>query len=249
MNSLIGIVIPTYNSGKYIESTIRSILTSHLDISVVAVDSGSTDQTLDILKKYNIKTKYAAPGNIYRAINIGLRSVNSVWCTYINSDDLLHLDGYPKDIFFSRDIDLIYGVINQIDKTNNVIQTVIPPVKCLIRMAIRSGFNLFPQPGTVFKKSAYQRLGHFDENFRYSADFDFFLRAVCSNMNISMPTLSKVASFRVHSNQLSFKNTANMRQELESILIKNGIVKNHCESFFIRTYHKSLNLAYNCLFT
>ena len=148
---------------------------------IIAVNSGSCDNTLELLNKYEIPTAYCPPGNMYEAINLGFSLINKRWLTYINSDDILNA---RRVIDFLRiygqkveEYDFFCGAISHIDENGLKTCTRTLLDEKLLRRALLNGDPMLPQPGTFFKQSTYESLGGFDTSFRFSADFDFFIRA------------------------------------------------------------------------
>lgn len=85
----IGVVVPTFNSAKTLEWTLLALKSQEdCRAKVIVVDSGSTDETLEICARHKVRTEYDQPGNMYRAINVGMRLIDTEWVTYLNSDDI-----------------------------------------------------------------------------------------------------------------------------------------------------------------
>lgn len=89
----ISIVTPSYNQGRFIEETIRSILLQgYPNLEYIIIDGGSTDETLKVIKKYEPWLTYwesmpdSGPAS---AINKGIQKCTGEWFNWINSDDLL----------------------------------------------------------------------------------------------------------------------------------------------------------------
>ena len=88
----ISVVTPSYNQGKFIEQTILSVLNQHYpNLEYIVVDGGSTDETLQILHKYQDRLRWISEPDHGQsdAINKGLRMAHGQILTYLNSDDLL----------------------------------------------------------------------------------------------------------------------------------------------------------------
>jgi len=87
-------VTPSFNQGQFIEETIRSILLQgYPDIEYFVIDGGSTDNTVDIIRKYSswIGAWVSEPDRGQSAaINRGLRMGSGLYAAWINSDDMLH---------------------------------------------------------------------------------------------------------------------------------------------------------------
>ena len=94
MNSvtpLVSIIISTLNSEKYLEKALESSIgQSYLNREIILIDGLSTDNTVNIIKKYSEKIKYwksESDTGIYNAWNKGLKVANGEWICFIGSDD------------------------------------------------------------------------------------------------------------------------------------------------------------------
>ena len=88
----ISIVTPSFNQGQFIEETIRSVLDQdYPNLEYLVIDGGSTDQTIDIIRKYETQLSYWESekdrGQVH-AINKGLARATGDIFAYINSDDI-----------------------------------------------------------------------------------------------------------------------------------------------------------------
>jgi glycosyltransferase involved in cell wall biosynthesis len=88
---LLTIITVTYNSAKTLEQTILSILNqTYKEIEYIIIDGGSTDGTIEIIKKYENKINFwqsEPDGGIFDAMNKALYHVKTEWVHYLNSDD------------------------------------------------------------------------------------------------------------------------------------------------------------------
>ena len=93
---LITIITVVYNGEKYLEQTIESVINqTYKNIEYIIIDGGSTDKTLDIIKKYekNIEYWVSEPDKgLYDAMNKGIKLANGELIGMINSDDWYELD-------------------------------------------------------------------------------------------------------------------------------------------------------------
>ena len=88
----ISIIIPVYNAEKYLEECIRSAIEqSYRDIEVIAVDDGSTDNSLEILEKYSSKIRIIKKknGGTATALNTGIEAMDGQWFKWLSADDIL----------------------------------------------------------------------------------------------------------------------------------------------------------------
>lgn len=93
----VSIVTPSYNQGRFIEETIRSVLLQgYPDLEFIIMDGGSTDETVSIITKYEqwiTHWESAKDGGQSAAINKGMARATGEWANWINSDDMLELGG------------------------------------------------------------------------------------------------------------------------------------------------------------
>lgn len=99
MNKLVSIIIPAYNTGKYIANAIESVVNQTYDnIEIIIVDDGSTDDTLE--KAQSLLSSQSRPylicpkenGGVSSARNYGLRMAKGEWVLFLDSDDFLSIN-------------------------------------------------------------------------------------------------------------------------------------------------------------
>lgn len=116
MGVSVSVIIPVYNTEKYLQTTIDSIINQSLkDLEIILVNDGSTDNSLDLLKKYVIKDKRITlinqkNGGLSNARNNGLRQAHGKYIYFIDSDDSLELDAleYLFDESEKNNLDVLY---------------------------------------------------------------------------------------------------------------------------------------------
>lgn len=205
MTFQIGVIIPTLNSGETLKWTLNSLLSQNrCDVQIIVVDSGSIDGTGDICREWGIKKVYALPGNMYHAINIGMKMLDTKWITYLNSDDLVYADSYARMIECGErtNADLVYGHCNYIDWAGSIIYAQKAAPKCLLKGLFRAGVMGFAQPATIYRQRVYTELDGFSEIYRHISDFEYYDRAFQSGYAFNR-IMHPVAAFRVHPGQIS----------------------------------------------
>lgn len=109
------IVTVVYNDEKNIEKTLRSVIKQkYPKIEYIVIDGGSTDGTIDIIKKYEKKIDYwisEEDKGVYDAMNKGIDLASGEWINFMNSNDLFYNSTTIYDVFKEtpRDVDFIYG--------------------------------------------------------------------------------------------------------------------------------------------
>lgn len=133
----VGVIMPVYNNEKYLKKTIQSLLEQeHPNITVLAVDDGSTDKTREIIESYKgkIAALHLEHKGAHAAMAKGLeamKSLNVDYTIFCGSDDIYE-PNYVKDMVeMARDeaAYLVYPNFNTIDGDGNVTETFIsqPP--------------------------------------------------------------------------------------------------------------------------
>ena len=95
-DNLISVIIPVYNSEKYLTRCLDSILANtYKNIEVICVNDGSTDNSAKLLNEYAIKDRrmriiHKSNGGLSSARNAGLREIKGKFLTFIDSDDWIH---------------------------------------------------------------------------------------------------------------------------------------------------------------
>ena len=123
---LVSIVTVVYNGEVFLEKTIQSVINqSYSNIEYIIIDGGSTDETVDIIKKYEDRIDYwvsEIDSGIYDAMNKGIDLASGDWINFMNAGDsfvgcnvLLNLNYFLSDINY----DIIYGDVNIIDTNNS----------------------------------------------------------------------------------------------------------------------------------
>jgi len=118
---LITVITVVFNGEKYLEETIQSIINQTYDnVEYIIIDGGSTDGTLDIIKKYENKIDYwisEKDKGIYDAMNKGIDVATGDWINFMNAGDGFYDIDVLNKIFSQNDlkkIDILYGNHNVI---------------------------------------------------------------------------------------------------------------------------------------
>ena len=118
MNELISIIIPVYNSEKYLAGCLESVLgQTYKELEIIIVDDGSTDSSLSIARSYantdsHIKFFHKENGGVSSARNKGLEEASGAYVAFVDSDDMLMPDMCEKLIAeFNDNVDMVIGGI------------------------------------------------------------------------------------------------------------------------------------------
>lgn len=176
----VSIVTISFNRGKFLEASIRSVLEQDYSaIEYIVVDPGSTDQSLDIISKYSEKISHTilepdtGPAD---GLNKGFALASGDVLAFVNAEDLL-LPGAVKkivDAFLEHpDADVIYGHGLELNARGELIQKVWSTPWSL--KACAYGKSMTVQPSTFFRTSCFRRIGGFNKRNKQSWDLEFFI--------------------------------------------------------------------------
>ena len=129
MSLKISIVTPCFNSARFIEATIRSVINqSHDNIEYIIIDGGSTDGTVDIIRKYEDRLAFwvSEPDDgMYDAVNKGFDHATGEIMAWLNSDDIYLPDALAtvsKAFEKQRDVEWLHGRDVRIDESGSVVR-------------------------------------------------------------------------------------------------------------------------------
>ena len=215
-SDLVSVIIPVYNSEKFLVECLDSILTqSYRDIEIIAVDDGSTDTSSGILERYSDKINIISQKNqgLASALNLGISKMKGSWFKWFSPDDMMYSNTIETLIDETKnhsDNTIIYSNWNIIDDTGNTLREFHESnynelsefdfnVKLLDGQQINVNTTLIP--ATLFKKYGIRELDD-----PVAIDYDFFLRSALLH-NVKFHLISQpLVKYRIHSEQLSHKN-------------------------------------------
>ena len=194
---MISIVCPTYNSKLFIERTLKSVISQTVKPSELIIsDDGSTDGTLDFIKKFfdsnQVEFEYKIIQNSHQgpgaARNSGIKNSTCEWIAFLDSDD----------IWYPNKISKIHEIISQNEDVNFICHNEIHVSKGNKKYAVdyskkfnadKTIFeqlyvsNLFSTSAVVCKKDLLVNHGMFDESLMSAQDYDLWL-ALAPNINV-----------------------------------------------------------------
>ena len=177
----ISIIVPSFNQGRYLEETIRAIiLQDYPNYELIVIDADSTDNTLEIIRKYEPWITYwvSEPDRGQsHAIVKGLAVATGDIINWINSDDLVAPGAFHR-IAADFDLDRFDVICGKCDYfLNDLNHLDLQGMRMGLGLTIGDTFNIHQinQPSTFFKASVIKKMG-IDEQFRYTMDLDLWFR-------------------------------------------------------------------------
>ena len=178
---LLSIVIANYNYGRFLEEAIQSVLSQSCnDYELIIVDGGSTDNSVEIIKKYEDKIAWwvsEKDKGQSDAFNKGFSRAKGRFLTWLNADDILMpgaLQFFAAAVVKYPTCEWFVGGSLWIDKELKVIRCNRGRGFSVLRA--KSGFVSVWGPSSFFTKELYERAGRINENFFYTMDSDLWYR-------------------------------------------------------------------------
>lgn len=243
----ISVVIPCYNSEKYIEKTLYSVFRQNYpNLEVIVQDGGSKDKTLLIL--YRFKKKYPKTLDIYSekdkgqldAINKGFKKASGDILTYINSDDIYTRNCFKtvsEKFLENRRSCWFAGEGIVIDSTGKEIYSFASFYKKLLlklnKYPLLLIVNYLMQPSVFLTRKVFVKFGYFSGNQRYILEYDMWLKIGKKQMPIVLN--KKLSKFRISGENITSKSFLSL---LEDDL---AVLKKHTNRKFIIFAHKLHN--------
>lgn len=199
---LVSVVTPSYSQGEFIEDTILSVKNQHYpNIEHIVVDGGSSDNTLEILRKYqnvyNLRWVSEQDKGQTDAVNKGISMAKGEIIGWLNSDDCYTLDALKIAVEAFRDVPeagMIFGEHYIMDGTGSLYGK--RAAKGFKQEAIIEHPEWVCSPSMFVKRSVLLQTGALDVNLSYAMDYDLFIRLSRITQIISIPI--PMVYFRKH---------------------------------------------------
>ena len=176
---LFSIITVVYNNEKYLEETIKSVVNQKFrNFEYIIIDGGSSDKTLDIIKRYDSQIDYwisEKDKGIYDAFNKGMSLAKGDFIGIVNSDDT-YLDNALEIIakyineLKNKEIDFIFGSVK---KHWGILYGYRPE-----KIYYSWGFYSSHSTGFFLRRSSAKKIGLYNINYKYHADYDYFYRMI-----------------------------------------------------------------------
>lgn len=176
---LVSIVTPSYNQGQYIEETIQSVLSQdYSNLEYLVLDGGSSDQTVDILKRYEGRLRWISEPDRGQAdaINKGFHMAQGEILGWLNSDDV-YLPGAIQKVvqYFQthRDVGMVYGEGYHVDAAGEILERYYTEPFNFRRLG---EVCFICQPTAFLRTDVFRTVGPLEVGLRYCMDYDYWMR-------------------------------------------------------------------------
>lgn len=223
--SLVSIVTPSYNQGRFLEETIKSVLAQdYTPIEYLIIDGGSEDNSLDIIRRYEERLAFweSEPdrGQAH-AINKGLKRARGDILGWLNSDDVLLPNTISRVVNVlenNLEIDAVYGRLERINSQGILVPTpLLPKDKVTFNKSLVVGECAVNQPGCFWRRSIMDKAGFLNEELIYNLDYEYWIRLALSGAKFfRLPEV--LARFRLSQDSKTVSQADKMAVEQLSVL-------------------------------
>jgi glycosyltransferase involved in cell wall biosynthesis len=224
---LISVIIPCFNSEKYIRVCIESVLEqTYKNFEIVLVNDGSVDRTEEIVKSYNdtrVKYHYKVNGGLSSARNYGIICSSGEYIAFLDSDDYWRNDKLDKQIRLMNDYDVCYSDFCLVDEFGRSINREITFEPFLEQSALKNellvrNVILGSGSGVLLKRNVVEGIGFFRDELKIGEDWDYWARAAWRDYKFGFLNEELVI---IRKNSSSIQNTshsADWKSSLDNIL-------------------------------
>jgi glycosyltransferase involved in cell wall biosynthesis len=215
------VITPSFNQGRFIERTIRSVLDQgYPNLEYVIVDGGSTDETVEIIRRYEDRLAWwvsEPDGGQSAAINKGLAGTSGEIVTYLNSDDYFLPGAFETAVaqLGNGGRSWLAGAAFDVQEGDPPKRLRVwrpkPPSYCEGRPSGRHWWMLVPwhvpQPSCFWRRDLFDRFGTFRTDMHYAFDAEFMLRLAFEEELPELLPDAFLAVRSVHPEQKTFEMT------------------------------------------
>jgi len=206
----LSVITPSFNQGRFLEATLRSVLLQgYPNLEYFVLDGGSTDNSVEILQKYSPWLSYwvsEPDGGQSAAINRGLHMSSGLYATWINSDDMLYKNALVEHgtrIGFAKNT-VYVGKCFYTDVTGRVVtlhEGRVHSLEDLLRIKTiwRSGGHIV-QPEVLFPLELVLELGGLNADKHFTMDYELWGKLFLAGASFQYTNIP-FAMFRMHSSQ------------------------------------------------
>lgn len=248
----LSIITINRNNAAGLRKTIESVVSqTYTDFEYIIIDGASTDDSVDVIKEYAEATLPCGEGlgerlywvsepdnGIYNAMNKGILKAKGEYLLFMNSGDWLVDEEVVRD-FCNSDIaeDVVFGNIYLVDNEIVNLQKSVSKVDFGFEHFYFGGY--LPHQSSFIKKELFLNYGLYNESYKISADFDFFVNVL----------LTKKASYNYFNRIVSYYDLSGISSKNKSNIIypdeREYIMQNHVPLIYKsykKKYEENLNL-------
>jgi len=202
----VSVIIPCYNGARWLAEAIDSILAQTRSVDeIIVIDDASTDGSYEIAQRYDLTLlRNAHNSGEGFSRNVGLRHAKGDLISWLDADDIWlpqHVSTLTKLLERYPEATAAFAAVQRFGLRNELIRGHVPPGKPSNVFWLAFQDWVHTTIGSMTRRSALLSIGGFDEQERYSVDFDLWLRLSRSHLFVS--TYEVTSKWRWHDAQQS----------------------------------------------
>lgn len=222
--SMVSIILPVYNGGNYVGKAIDSILSqTYKDFELIIVNDCSTDNTLDIIRKYEkIDSRIKVYSNttnqkLPKTLNNGFKHASGEYWTWTSDDNTYHMDALERMVHVLDDnsqIDLVYADFSVVDMEGNLIKELKlgEPGEIIFGDNIGACF--------LYRQSLAERVGTYDPYAFLAEDYDYFIRCYFESEGAFYHLKENLYNYGCHDQNLSATRKMEISHKAFEVMMK-----------------------------
>ncbi len=247
----VSVIIPSYNMAKFLGEAIQGILNqTYQNFEIIVVNDASTDDTDQVMQQFNdARIKYIVhPENRYAAAarNTGIRAAEGDLIAFVDADDKVHSEKLAAQVEFlerNPEIGLVYCSRIEIGENGNPL-ALVPALPVATLKELVLGYPYAPSE-IVMRREWIDKVGLFDETFRYNAEDPDFHRRLALH-GCQMAGIRRVLNYRRLRTGRVYRNLPLVvEDQLRSF--ENAFTSPLCPTDVIALRERSLSMIYRIL--
>ncbi len=214
---LVSVVIPTYNSARFIAQAVQSVLAqAYHRYEIIVINDGSTDETKEVLRKFDSHIQYLYQENRGPAAarNAGIKVAQGEYICFLDADDVWLPNKLEVQLAFiekNREVGLIFSDEEEWDGEKVLHRSLLAKMlfrsDVLSQMPIQKAFrkllieDFIPTSMVMVRKACFAKAGLFDESLKVSEDRDMWCRIAAYFGIACLPLI--LGKKRVHESNIS----------------------------------------------
>lgn len=195
-DSKITVIMSVFNDQAFLEASLDSIFDQCLDFELVVIDDCSTDQTPNILARYQdlydcfIVIRNKSNLGLAASLNKALQHANGELIARMDADDICHPERLRVQQAFllaNPDVDIVGGNAQLIKRDGTPLKVTNLPLSHDDILVAVDRINPMIHPAVMYRRSFVDRLGGYDERLRRCQDYDLWLRGIDSSVFANLP--------------------------------------------------------------
>lgn len=224
----VSVVIPCFNSERFIGEAINSVLLQRVSgVEIIVVDDGSSDKTIEIVSGFpSVRIFRQEHGGACRARNRGIKEAVGEWIKFLDSDDLLAPGALARQLDFAtaqgRGVITYWDLEHFNDNIGrrNLVRTALPDVSDQVLSLIKSNIQT---SCPLYRRSILQEVGGFDERFLKAQEYELNIRLALNGFHfLHLPVRGSL--IREHNGPHRISNRAEASEMIENGQLRQRVI-------------------------